>query len=235
MSGIPALEVGVRHERRPQALPACRYRFPDPATVSGDLVAVGGDFEPATIVEAYRRGIFPWPHEQEELLWFSPHPRAVLPLDGLHVSRRLARTIRQGRFRLTLNEAFADVLQGCAERPEGTWITPRYRRGYLALHDLGWAHSVEAWAPDGALAGGVYGVSVGGLFGAESMFHRVTDASKVALAALVQHAARKGVCVLDIQVLTPHTARLGAIEIPPEEYLRRVKAATRQDVAFGTR
>ena len=150
----------------------------------------------ATLIAAYRRGIFPWPYDARMLLWWSPDPRAVLPLDGLHVARRLARTLRQGRFRVTLNAAFPDVIDGCAARAE-TWITPAIREAYVRLHDLGWAHSVEVWV-DAALAGGLYGLAIGGLFAAESMFHRVSDASKVAVVALVEHARRVGTTLIDV-------------------------------------
>ena len=190
-------------------------------------VAIGGDFEPSTIVSAYAAGIFPWPHQKEELLWFSPEPRAVMPIAGLYVSSRLARTIRQERFRVTMDAAFPYVVAGCANRPEGTWISAAILRAYTQLHQLGWAHSFETWNADGSLAGGLYGVGVGRMFGAESMFHRTTDASKVALAALMQWAADSGVTLVDIQALTPHTERMGGVEIPRREYYRRLKAALR--------
>lgn len=214
-------------------LPACRFEFPDPARGDADgLLAQGGDLEPATLVAAYRRGIFPWPFEDEPLLWWSPDPRALLPLDALHVSRRLARTLRQGRFRLTLNAAFAEVIEGCAAREE-TWITPAMRRAYVRLHGLGWAHSVEVWETDGALAGGLYGVAVGGLFAAESMFHRVRDASKVAVVGLVEHARRVGVTLLDVQVPSTHLASLGARAVPRAEYLSLLEEALRRPVVFA--
>jgi leucyl/phenylalanyl-tRNA--protein transferase len=196
-------------------------------------VGAGGDLEPSTIVASYRAGIFPWPHAEEELLWFSPDPRAVLPIDGLVVSRRLGRKARSGRFRVTVDAAFEEVMRGCADRPgEGTWITPALVRGYTELHRLGWAHSVEAWGIDGALAGGLYGVGVGAMFGAESMFHRETDASKVAMVALVQHARRIGIELIDIQVLTDHTERTGGASISRAEYLRRLGRALDRQVAW---
>jgi len=208
-------------------------RFPDPRNAGPEgIVGWGGDFAPGTIVKAYRHGIFPWPHPQQEFLWFSPHPRAILPLSGLHVSRRLARTIRQGRFRVSLDAAFAQVLAACAVREEGTWITPAYRRAYALLHQLGWAHSFEVWTVDGALAGGLYGLNVGGLFGAESMFHTVTDASKVAMVAMVQHCRTAGVSLIDVQVLTPHLERMGAIEIPRDDYLARLRDVVDEPVRF---
>ncbi len=217
----------------PQALRPCPFHFPDPGRAGPDgLVGWGGDFAPGTIVKAYRQGIFPWPHPQEELLWFSPDPRAILPLGGLHVSRRLSRTIRQVRFRVSLNAAFPRILAACAIRDEGTWITPAYRRAYTLLHQLGWAHSFEVWTAGGALAGGLYGVNVGGLFGAESMFHTVTDASKVAMVAMVQHCRDVGVSLIDVQLLTPHLERLGAIELPRDDYLARVREVVDDPVRF---
>ena len=159
------------------------------------------------------------------MLWFSPDPRAIIPIGRLHVSRRLARTLRGGSFRVTLDAAFSDVVAGCADRAEGTWITPGYVQGYRALHALGWAHSFEVWTSDGALAGGLYGLRVDRLFGAESMFHRVTDASKIAMVAMMQWAADEGIELVDIQQLTPHTASMGAIEIPRTEYLQRLRQA----------
>lgn len=155
-------------------------------------------------------------------------PRAVIPLDGLHVSRSLARTIRGGKFRVTVNRAFGAVIRACAERrDDGTWITPEMIDAYLELHRLGHAHSVEAWAGD-ELAGGVYGVAVGGLFAGESMFYRVADGSKVALVALVQRLQAKRFSLLDIQMRTDHTARMGAVEISRAEYLPLARAAVRQ-------
>ena len=217
---------------RPVPLPACRFGFPDPARADAEgLLARGGDLAPATLIAAYRRGIFPWPYEDGPVLWWSPDPRAILPLEALHVSRRLARTLRQGRFRLTLNAAFAAVVDGCAARAE-TWITVSMRQAYVRLHALGWAHSVEVWA-DGALAGGLYGVAVGGLFAAESMFHDARDASKIAVVGLVEHARRVGVTLLDVQVLSPHLATLGALTVPRAEYLARLAVAVRRSVTFA--
>lgn len=220
----------------PRHLPPCPWQLPDVRRAPPDgLVGGGGDFEPSTIVAAYLAGIFPWPHPEEEYLWFSPDPRAVLPLDGLVISQRLGRTVRSGRFRVTIDAAFEAVMRGCTDRPgEGTWITPALIRGYTALQQLGWAHSVEVWNTRGELAGGLYGVCVGAMFGAESMFHRETDASKVALVALVQHARRIGIELIDIQVLTPHTERLGGVSIPRAEYLRRLGRALNRRVEWRT-
>src|SRR5262249_11211388 len=155
------------------------------------------------------------------LLWWSPDPRAILPLDGFHESRSLRRVRRRRRFAVTRDVAFADVMRGCATAHGATWITPAMFVAYVRLHEMGWAHSVEVWR-DGALAGGVYGVAVGGLFAAESMFHRATDASKVALAELVEHLARRAFALLDVQLLTPHLASLGAVEVSRDAYLGRL-------------
>jgi leucyl/phenylalanyl-tRNA---protein transferase len=195
------------------------------------LVAVGGNLAPATLLRAYRAGVFPWFDEGDPILWWSPDPRAVFELDRFHVPRRLARTLRSGRFQVTLDGAFGRVIRGCADRAEGTWITPGVIAAYERLHQLGHAHSVEAWA-DGELAGGVYGVALGGLFAGESMFTRVRDGSKVALTALVGHLRRRGYRLFDVQVLTEHTARLGAVEIPRTEYLHRLAEALACDVTF---
>jgi leucyl/phenylalanyl-tRNA--protein transferase len=227
------LEIAVAPTPPPARLPACRFRFPDPARGDAEgLIAQGGDLQPATIVTAYRQGIFPWPHDEAALLWWSPDPRAVLPLEGLHISRSLARTVRRARFRVTLNAAFPAVIDGCAARDE-TWITPAIRAAYVRLHRLGWAHSVEVWDRSGVLAGGLYGMAVGGLFAAESMFHRAADASKVAVVALVQHARRVGTTLLDVQVPTDHLATLGARTVSRAEYLTRLAAAVRSPVAFA--
>jgi leucyl/phenylalanyl-tRNA--protein transferase len=227
------IDVVVAPTPPPAPLPPCRFQFPDPLRAAPEgLLAEGGDLEPSTLIAAYRAGIFPWPTDEHELLWWSPDPRAIVPLDGLHVSRSLARLLRRARFRATLNAAFADVIAGCADREE-TWITPRLRAAYARLHALGWAHSVEVWGPDGALAGGLYGVAVGGLFSAESMFHRARDASKVALVALVAHARRVGLTLLDVQVPSAHLASLGAVTLPRREYLTRVTQAVARPVRMA--
>ena len=236
MSGLPPrIEIEIHDTGGPQPLPVCPYEFPSPAKVRKDgLAGVGGDFAPSTVIAAYSKGIFPWPHPEQEMLWFSPNPRAVIELDGQHVSRRLARRIAQGRFRVTMNAAFEAVVALCAAREdEGTWITPAYQLGYGALHRLGWAHSFEVWTADGALAGGLYGVAIGGLFGAESMFHRVTDASKVAMVALMQRAREVGGGLVDVQVITEHTRRMGAVEIPRREYLRRLGLEQGREVLWS--
>ena len=223
---IPACEIDGRAVRVPVRVEPSRYEFPDPRTAPAHgLVAAGGDFEPSTILEGYCQGIFPWPHGDEDELWFSPDPRTVIPIGGLHVSRRLARRIRRREFVATIDREFERVLAACAERSEGTWITPGYRRAYLRLHEAGWAHSFEAWTTDGRLAGGLYGIAIGSLFGAESMFHRVTDGSKFTMAAMMQYLEAQGFTVVDVQMMTPHLASMGAVEVSRREYLRKVAAA----------
>jgi leucyl/phenylalanyl-tRNA--protein transferase len=205
--------------------PPSRYRMPDPAAAPPHgLVAGGGDLEPGTLLMAYRAGIFPWPDESGRLLWWSPDPRAIMPLDGFHESRRLARTRRQGRYRVTRDAACDAVIDACAREHGPTWITPGMREAYGLLHRLGWVHSVETWQDD-ALVGGLYGVAIGGLFAAESMFHRARDASKIALAALVDHLGARGYTLLDVQLETSHLASLGAVTIPRRAYLGRLRAA----------
>lgn len=204
-----------------------RSRFPDPRAAPRDApLAWGGDLEPATLLDAYAHGIFPWPTSDGTVYWWSPDPRAVLPLDGLHISRSLARTLRSGRLRCTLDQAFAAVVAGCADRPgEGTWITAGTAIAYEELHALGHAHSVEVWDAGRTLVGGLYGVALGGAFMGESMFHRVPDASKVALVHLADRLRRAGFALLDAQVPTPHLERLGARSVRRSEYLRRLEAA----------
>jgi leucyl/phenylalanyl-tRNA--protein transferase len=230
----PALDIMVAQATRPSPLGRSRYRFPDPRTADADgLLATGGDLEPSTLIAAYRQGVFPWPAEEVDLLWWSPDPRAVMPAEGVHVSRSLARTLRHGGFRVTIDAAFEDVVAGCADRGDDgeTWITPAIRDAYARLHRLGWAHSVEVWI-DGALAGGLYGVAVGALFAAESMFHRVTDASKVALVALGQHARAVGMEVVDVQMPTPHLASMGARTVSRADYLAAIARAVERPVNF---
>lgn len=207
--------------------PPSVWGFRDPTRQPGDVVGVGADLEPGTLLAAYRRGIFPMPGEgrRAPLMWFSPVHRGVLPLGGLRVSRSLRRAARD--FEIRVDTAFDEVVEACADpsRPHG-WITPDIHGAYRRLHDLGWAHSVEAWR-DGRLAGGLYGVSIGGLFAGESMFHRARDASKVALMGLVslledEYADER---LLDVQWVTPHLASLGAVEIRREEYLHRLRSA----------
>ena len=208
--------------------------MPDPRRAPRHgLVAAGGDLEPGTILAAYRSGIFPWPDASGELLWWSPDPRAILPLEGFHESRSLRRRRRRAAFTVTFDRDCAAVLRGCADRPEGTWILPAMQDAYLRLHGLGWVHSVEVWNAD-RLAGGLYGVAIGGLFAAESMFHRETDASKVALASLVERLRRRGFLLLDVQFRTPHLQSLGVTEVSRVEYLHRLDDALARTVWFGS-
>jgi leucyl/phenylalanyl-tRNA--protein transferase len=206
--------------------------FPPADSGEGDLVAVGGDLSPGTLLAAYRQGLFPMAVELpggrlsrssgSQLAWWSPHPRGVLPLSGLRVTRSLRQSARH--FEIRVDTAFAEVVRGCADPSRtGGWIDEDIAAAYAELHRTGWAHSVEAWR-DGELAGGLYGVAIGGLFAGESMFTRVRDASKVALMALVEllsddHADDR---LLDTQWQTPHLATLGVVEISRPEYLRRL-------------
>lgn len=212
----------------PQEPPATRWLFSDPASWApdDDLVAIGADLQPGTLLAAYRAGLFPMPSARRgPTTWFSPVRRGVLPLDALVVSRSLRRSIRDLEIRV--DTAFTEVVAACADpgRDQG-WIDAGIRAAYEELHELGWAHSVEAWA-GGRLVGGLYGVSIGGLFAGESMFHRVRDASKAALVGLVQllgdeHAADR---LLDVQWATPHLSSLGVVEIDRADYLGRLPAA----------
>lgn len=188
---------------------------------------------PEGVELAYRHGIFPMADEHSgEILWFRPDPRAVIPLDGFHVSRSLTRTLRRGIFEVRVDTAFEAVMRGCADRPDGTWISERFVEVYGALHRDGKAHSVEAWR-HGRLCGGAYGLALGGAFMAESMFHRETDASKVTIAALVSRLRERDFTLLDVQYVTPHLASLGAVEITRREYERRLERALTLDCRFA--
>jgi leucyl/phenylalanyl-tRNA---protein transferase len=181
---------------------------------------------PSLLVSAYAQGIFPMDVDGS-LEWFSPDPRAILPLDQFIVTKTLAQVCRRGTFQIRVNTAFLEVMRRCAERDEGTWISREIIEAYCELHRRGLAHSVEAWKDD-TLAGGLYGVSLGGAFFGESMFHRVRDASKVALVALVERLQNKGFSLLDVQFMTEHLRRFGAIEISRRTYLRRLDSAIRR-------
>lgn len=198
------------------------------------MVAIGRDFRPATLLTAYRAGIFPWPHSREMVPWCCPDPRAIKPIDGeLHWSRSLRRTLRRGAFRVTVDACFERVMRTCGElREEGTWITEEMIGGYVALHRLGWARSLEVWEGD-ALVGGIYGLMIGGLFAGESMFHTRTDASKVAFASLSERLRDGGATLFDVQVMTDHLASLGCVEISRAEYLRRLSHAITRDARLG--
>jgi leucyl/phenylalanyl-tRNA--protein transferase len=209
-------------------------RFPDPRRARGlEVLAMGGDFSPGTLLAAYRTGIFPWPHSSGLVPWCSPDPRAVFPLDGEpHWSRSLRRTMRKHPYEITKDAAFTRVMQCCGDtRPEGTWILPQMIDAYTELHRLGWAHSVEVWEGE-ELVGGIYGLAIAGLFAGESMFHTRTDASKIAFATLVSHLRARGYVLYDVQVLTDHLASLGCIEVHRREYLDRLDVALRKAVSW---
>ena len=197
--------------------------FPDPgwATPEG-LLAVGGDLSAERLLLAYRNGIFPWYGDNQPILWWSPDPRCVLFPQDIYVSRRLARLIRQQRFHLTCNQAFARVVTACADvrvqSGEATWLVSAMQDAYRELHELGFAHSVEAWEGD-ELVGGLYGVALGKFFFGESMFHCRPNASKVILAQLARYLGREGFLLLDCQVTNPHLKRMGARDIPREDFL----------------
>ena len=207
--------------------PATPWFFPDPTNVDDDVVGVGADLEPGTLLAAYRSGLFPMPSGERgaPMLWWSPQRRGVLPLDGLKVSRSLRQSVR--RMEVRVDTAFDDVIAACADpRRDSGWIDKDVIEAYTRLHELGWAHSVEAWQ-DGELVGGLYGIATGGLFAGESMFHRARDASKVALVGLVdllrdEYVDRR---VLDVQWSTPHLASLGVVEVARPTYLRMLRRA----------
>lgn len=191
------------------------------------------DLSPQRLLAAYVAGIFPMADESGGIHWLAPDPRAVIELDQLTVSRSLRTVIRKNTYQVCFNTAFEEVLSACADRPGGTWISNEIKMAYSALRDMGFAHSVECWHND-QLAGGLYGVAIGGAFFGESMFHRSTDASKVALVHLVGRMQSRGMTMLDTQFLTPHLETLGAVEISRAEYERRLRKAVRQNVWFDT-
>jgi leucyl/phenylalanyl-tRNA--protein transferase len=238
MSRVRTMEpsrFGPAPLRVPEEPPPSRFEFPPAATADDiGLVVMGGNLDPGTMLTAYRMGLFPMCEGTSELAWMSPEPRGIITPDHLHVSQSLRRARR--RFVIRVNTAFEAVIDGCAERSEGEfpWLTDEFRKAYVRLHRLGWAHSVETWsiATNGepsALVGGLYGVAIGGLFSGESMFHRQRDASKVALVALVEMLrddGREGEGrFIDVQWLSPHMASLGAVEVMREEYLARLEKA----------
>ena len=195
--------------------------FPDPRNARGDIIAIGEDLSPDTLRDAYRHGIFPWPHDELPLPWFSPRRRAVLFFDELHVGRSLRRSMKRPGLRFTIDSAFEPVIGACATVPredQGTWIGPEIIRAYTRLHREGIAHSAELWDGD-ELIGGLYGVDAGGAFTGESMFHFRTDASKIALVHLTEHLRSRGAAWLDCQIMTPHMRALGAREIPRAQFL----------------
>jgi leucyl/phenylalanyl-tRNA---protein transferase len=225
----------MRSRRKPQfLLPGAPLAFPDPNQADDEgLLAMGGDLSPARLLYAYEHGIFPWYDDGLPPMWWSPNPRAVMDAEHLHVSRSLARVIRSGRFRVTFDRAFRDVIVECGnERESGTWILPEMVEAYCELHALGHAHSVEVWLGE-RLVGGLYGVQRGALFAAESMFHRERDASKVGLVTAVQRFFASGFTLFDVQFVTPHLASLGAHELPRGRYLERVAEAVKGAVSFS--
>jgi len=204
-------------------IPSCR--FPPVEECDDGLLVMGGDLSPDTLLDAYSHGIFPWPtSEFSPMLWWSPDPRGVIELEQVHFSRRLLRTCRSNKFTVTFDVDFSQVIRQCAAAHGSTWITQKMIDGYIRFHKVGIAHSVEAWH-DGLLVGGVYGVAIRGLFAAESMYHTMTDASKVALVSLIHRLRQQDFRLLDIQMVTPHTRQFGAIEISRNEYLARLDKA----------
>jgi leucyl/phenylalanyl-tRNA--protein transferase len=194
------------------------------------LLISPGMIDPELLLQGYRLGVFPMAMEDESIQWFSPDPRAILPLKDFHVPHALRRVVRKKAFETTIDNAFSKVIEECAKR-EDTWINLEIIESYTRLHELGSAHSVEAWK-EGALAGGLYGVAVGGAFFGESMFHRVTDASKIALLALVEHLRAQKFVLLDTQWLTPHLQQFGGIEISRDHYLRLLRRAVELPCSF---
>ena len=208
--------------------------FPDPNEAErGDydgLLAVGGDLSIDRLLLAYRSGVFPW--SVNPITWWSPDPRGIIEFSDLHISRSLRRVLRNCPFVVTLDQDFRGVITACASTPRaGHWISPQFIDAYTELHRAGHAHSVECWEND-HLVGGIYGVSVGGLFAGESMFHHTSNASKVALVHLINHLRQGGYTLFDIQMVTPTTQHFGAIEIPRAEYLRRLAKAIALNARF---
>ncbi len=188
----------------------------------------GEELTPWSVRYGYEHGAFPMTDEDGEVNWYQPYQRCLFPIEGIHVSRSLAKVIRQGRFEIRFDTAFEEVMWNCfRSEEEGNWLSPHFVRCYTQIHLDGWAHSCECWR-EGRLVGGVYGLALGSAFCAESMFHRETDASKVALWAMVEKCRELGFTIFDAQIMNPHLASLGAFEIPNREYLRRLKVALRQ-------
>jgi len=186
--------------------------------------------EPELLLQGYRLGVFPMAMEDDSIAWFSPDPRAIIPLDRFHVPHDLHRVRRKQEFEIKIDDRFGEVIRACAKRKD-TWINREIIESYEKLHELGYAHSIETWS-NGKLAGGLYGVTVGGAFFGESMFHKVTDASKIALVALVEHLRARKFVLLDTQWLTPHLAQFGAIEISRTEYLHLLTSVVELEREF---
>ncbi|CAN5631460.1 leucyl/phenylalanyl-tRNA--protein transferase [soil metagenome] len=230
--------VDAEHPHKPPPVdpPPSRWELP-PASSADEagIVGIGADLEPGTVLAAYRSGLFPMPLKRPRALaWWSPDPRGVLPLEGLKVSRSLRKAC--ARYEVRIDTAFDQVIVACADprRPHG-WIDRSITEAYRRLHHLGWAHSVETWSPQGHLVGGLYGIAIGGLFAGESMFHRETDASKVALVGLVDVLRSGGASLLDVQWTTDHLVSLGAIDLPRDQYLVELAEALNRPLppAFG--
>jgi leucyl/phenylalanyl-tRNA--protein transferase len=210
----------ISGDRRVDAFPPVSHALTEP----NGLLAAGGDLAAERLLAAYRKGIFPWYQQGQPILWWSPDPRAVLWPDGLKVSRSLRRSLRKRRFEFRVDTEFAAVIAACAEPRDdsgGTWITAEMAEAYIRLHRRGWAHSFETWQ-DERLVGGLYGVAIGGVFFGESMFTRVTDASKVALVHAVELLRSRGIRLIDCQVASAHTRSLGAVDMPRAEFLALV-------------
>lgn len=229
-----------RWDAAPSAVDPSKYVWPDAGSwpTRGDVVARGADLDPSTVIDAYRRGLFPMEGVDDEnpteIYWWSPQRRGIIPLDGLRITRSMRRSAR--RYSVRVNHAFVRTVLGCASRTrdgdrdgDGEWITDRFVAAYSRLHELGWAHSIETYDGDGVLVGGLYGVRIGGFFAGESMFHVARDASKVALMALVELMRASDMSLLDTQWLTPHLESLGAVAVPRDDYLRRLASAVGTD------
>jgi leucyl/phenylalanyl-tRNA--protein transferase len=223
----------MQHQRQRPNFPPVEEAGPD------GLLMTGGSLAPDWMLEAYRRGIFAMPirvDRRRMLAWISPDPRGIFEFDGLHVSRRLARRLKRGEFQFSVDRAFAAVVEACAaprryDVGDDVWLTLSMQNAYQSLHELGYAHSVEVWQ-DGTLVGGLFGVTIGGLFAGESMFHRAADASKAALAAILPYLQHRGFTLFDVQWTNAHTRRLGAIDIPRSEYQARLAKAIKLPVTF---
>lgn len=222
---------------RSQSTPTADSQWVFPPAASADehgIVGIGADLQPATVLAAYAQGLFPMPLEPDgPIAWWSPDPRAIIPIGHLHVSRSLRRSMRS--FDYTVNTAFGEVIRACADpgRPHG-WIDAQIIAAYEELHHRGWAHSIETRNSAGDLVGGVYGIALGGFFAGESMFHRTTDASKAALVALVELLSENNFVLFDVQWMTPHLSSLGAIDLSRNEYLRRLERALASPVSTPT-
>ncbi len=209
--------------------------FPPPELARYDgLLAVGGDLSPARLLLAYEMGIFPWYSEQDiDILWWAPDPRLVLELDEFHISRRLRREIRKNILQVTFDQSFAEIISACGDSRSKTWIVPEMRTAYCHLHELGYAHSIEC-RRNGELVGGLYGVSLGGVFFGESMFSKETNSSKIALAALVEQLREWNFDFIDCQVKTDHLISLGAREIPGPIFFHRLRASVQRPTRLGS-